>query len=112
MLVRADEAMRVEHALQHRAALRNAGPQWNDTEGPVRTTADEPTLRETALCLQPTGELLRRLGDLHMALRGRHVAPHDTGAAPDERLRACRARYKQQADAITRILRKRGIAMR
>ena len=118
MLVRVDEAMRVEHALRHRAALRDARTQWSDEDPPVPTTVDEPALRETALCLQSTEELLQRLGDLRMALNARHVAPYETGRQPDtgaatgERLRACTARYKQQADAIACILRKRGIAMR
>jgi len=97
---------------------RPAHTQWDD-EGPhLPTTVDEPALRKTALCLQSTEELLQRLGDLYMALNSRHVAPHEAGRQPragapsGRRLRACAAKYKQQATAIAYILRKRGIFMR
>ncbi len=118
VLVRVDEAMRVEHALRHRAALRDARTQRGDEDPSVPPTVDEPALRESALCLQSTEELLQRLSDLRRALNTRRVAPHEPGRQPhtdapsDERLRASAARYTQQANAIACILKKRGISMR
>jgi hypothetical protein len=79
---------------------------------------DQPPLREAALCLQSTEELLRRLCDLRRAVSTRRVAPDPTGRPPSagapsgERLRAGAANYEQQANTIAGILRKRGIAMR
>lgn len=118
MLVRRDEALRVEHALKCRAGLRATGRQWADAERPAPRTVDEPPLREAALCLMSNEELMQRLSHLRRALSAWSPAPHGTGPQPGAgaaraaQAQARTARYEQQADVLIEILRKRGINLR
>lgn len=117
MTVRLDEAMRMEQALRNRAASGAAGTEWNEKEKTGVTRTDEPALRESALYLQSTEELLQRLSDLRRALHAPrlqhetdHLAGIDHGVGAS--MQASMARYRQQADAVVGILRKRGVATR